>query len=135
VVAAFRERPEFDAVPSLALNLDAGIAGPLARDGDVLGPGSDFEYRLREAAVLLGDVLLVVETSPWSSDSTSRARRLTEPWIRRVNRSSDQPPPPPVDRPRETFTSVVSVKADTSWPTLAAASLAAASASFIGFLA
>ena len=38
----------------------------------------------------------------------------------------------PVERPRDTFTRVSSVNAVTSWPTFAAASRAAASASFIG---
>jgi len=41
----------------------------------------------------------------------------------------------PVERPREIFTSVVFVKAETSWPTLRAARRAEASASSIGSFA
>jgi len=61
VIAALDEGLELDAVAALAFDLDADVAGSVARDGDVTGSGLDGENRVREAAVGLPNVALVLE--------------------------------------------------------------------------
>ncbi len=61
VVTALRKRAELDAVGADAVDLHADVAGALPGDGNVLRTGLDLEDGLREAAVLLGGVAVVLQ--------------------------------------------------------------------------
>jgi hypothetical protein len=61
VVSTLCQRAKFDSVPPDPVYLDAGVAGPLPGDRNVLGPCLDLEDRPGEAAVLFGHLAVVFE--------------------------------------------------------------------------